>query len=67
MKAAAAFLRTHRDLIPSDLASTTATQLAVMAFAVHELFVAESLDGALTITSPLMDELNASLERRRIR
>lgn len=67
MKAAATFIRAHKTMIPPDLAPATATQLAVMAFAVHELFVAENDDGTCSVTTPQIEALIAALVRRRNR
>lgn len=64
MRAAAHFIRTHRTFIPSGLAPTTATQLAVLAFELHELFITENERGVKTIASPTVSAFNAALLAR---
>lgn len=61
MRAAADFIRTHRTAIPSDLAPTTATQLAVLAFELHELFISENAHGVKAVASPTVSAFNAAL------
>ena len=65
LRAAADFLRTHRSSIPSDLAPTTATQLAVMAFELHELFITENEQGVKTVSAPTVSAFNTALLARR--
>ena len=67
MGAAADFIRTHRSSIPAGLAPTTATQLAVMAFELHELFITEDDQGIKTIALPTVSAFNAALATHRQR
>lgn len=55
-RSAAVFLRRHRDELPDHLAPRNATQHAVSALAVHDLFVGEEPDPAV---------VHAELARRR--
>ncbi len=67
MRATADFIRVQRPSIPSELAPTTATQLAVLAFELHELFITENERGVKTIASPTVTAFNAALSAQRRR
>ncbi len=58
IRAAATFLGQHLDLLAGRTAATNATQLAVLAIEIHDLFLCP--DGA-TVTDPDLDVLRARL------
>ena len=61
MRAAADFIRAQRSSIPTELAPATATQLAVTAFELHELFITENAQGTPTIATPTVSTFNTAL------
>ncbi len=65
LKAAARFVRAHRNELPPELVPTTATQLAVLAFEMHELFITRNADGTWSVTTPDIDAVIAALTARR--
>jgi hypothetical protein len=66
VRAAAAFLRDRRDLLPDGAVPTDATRLAVLAIELHELFLRSDEEaGETTVVDPEPDVIRVELLRRR--
>ncbi len=58
IKAAAEFVRSHRDQLVPDAVPHTSTQLAVLAFQIHDAFVEEDESGSPRVTEPDIAVIN---------
>lgn len=66
VRAAATYLAGHRDQLPEGAAPTDATQLAVLAVEIHEIFLGRDAEtGQLAVTYPDPDMVRVEVTRRR--
>ncbi|HWS44986.1 MAG TPA: YkgJ family cysteine cluster protein [Acidimicrobiia bacterium] len=66
VQAAAHYLERHRPALPATVVPGTATQLAVTAVEIHDLFVGrDDSTGESTVVEPELDAVRAELTRRR--
>lgn len=65
VRAAATFVRTHRDALPEPVVPHTATQHAVLAVRLHGAFVSPDGTGGATLVDPDPAEVLVHLEARR--
>jgi hypothetical protein len=65
VRAAAAFLDRHHDLLPSGTAPVTRTQLAVLAVEVHEAFLRVDSAGLIALADPEPGAIHDEVLRRR--
>jgi hypothetical protein len=64
VQAAATFLDEHADLLPDGAAPTNATQLAVLAIAIHDVFLRYDDDtGEMTVVDPDPDVVRVEVAR----
>ncbi len=67
VRAAAAFLKDHRELLPEEVSPRTVTQLAVLAVEIHDLFLARDDEtGCLSLAAVDPETVRDEVMRRRL-